>query len=223
MQMRHELKHFISAADSLVLRQRLDAICMQDPHAGAHGEYRVRSLYFDNYRDKALLEKLNGLNRREKFRLRLYDGDPGFIRLEKKIKAHGLCAKASAPLNAAEVEDILAGRLGFMPQSPHPLVVELYSKMQGQLLRPKQVVEYLRRAYVYPAGNVRLTLDSQMHTGGPAAFLQKTPPLLDAGAGALLLEVKYDGFLPEVIRRAVMLPGRQRESFSKYALGRRYG
>ena len=48
--------------------------------------YRVRSLYFDNYNDKVLREKIDGVNEREKFRLRLYNDDTSFIKLEKKVK-----------------------------------------------------------------------------------------------------------------------------------------
>ncbi len=87
--MRHELKYSINFADYQILRARLSKLFQRDPHA-ALGEYRVRSLYFDTAGDDALLEKTNGVNRREKFRLRLYDGDTSFIRLEKKIKVNGL-------------------------------------------------------------------------------------------------------------------------------------
>ena len=63
---RHEWKHEISYADLLAIRQRLRAVAESDPHA-ANGCYLIRSLYFDNAADKALREKIDGVNLREKF------------------------------------------------------------------------------------------------------------------------------------------------------------
>ena len=54
---RHELKYQIGPADHLALRQRLKAVMQQDLHTGADGRYTIRSVYFDNYRDKALRER----------------------------------------------------------------------------------------------------------------------------------------------------------------------
>ena len=80
MDFRHEWKHEISYSDLLALRARLPAVMAEDPHAD-NGKYEVRSLYFDNLGDKALREKTDGVNCREKFRLRYYNGDISFILL----------------------------------------------------------------------------------------------------------------------------------------------
>jgi len=69
LQFRHEVKHEISHHDMLVLRQRLKAVMMPDSHS-VNGQYEIRSLYFDSPDDKALREKLDGVNIREKYRLR---------------------------------------------------------------------------------------------------------------------------------------------------------
>ena len=66
-QYRHEWKHVLNIGDLLILRQRLRAIMESDPHA-IDGKYQIRSLYFDNLDDKALREKIDGVNMREKFR-----------------------------------------------------------------------------------------------------------------------------------------------------------
>ena len=95
---RHELKYQISPADYHALRQRLRAVMKRDPHTGADGLYTIRSVYFDNYGDKALREKVNGVQKREKFRIRYYNNDFSFITLEKKIKHNDLCMKIDAPV-----------------------------------------------------------------------------------------------------------------------------
>ena len=74
---RHELKYQIGPADHLVLRQRLKAVMQQDLHTGADGLYTIRSVYFDNYGDKALREKVNGVQKREKFRIRYHSQKKG--------------------------------------------------------------------------------------------------------------------------------------------------
>lgn len=223
MQYRHEWKHEINAADMLVLRQRLRAVMDQDIHAPG-GRYRVRSLYFDTPTDRALREKLDGVDRREKFRIRLYNGDTSVIHLEKKSKRGGLGTKQSAPLTASQARAILNGELDWMRDSPQPLVRELYAKMRTQLLRPKTVVDYAREPFVYGPGNVRVTLDYDIRTSlGCTDFLDPGCVTVPAGNAPVILEVKWDAFLPDVIREAVSLPGRRVGAFSKYAQCRIYG
>lgn len=220
---RHEWKHEINLSDRLVIRQRLRAVARPDPHARG-GCYRIRSLYFDTPSDKALREKIDGVDRREKFRLRFYDGDAALIHLEKKSKRNGLCAKETVSLTVDEVRAILAGDLAWMPASGRPLVVELYSKMTSQLLRPKTIVDYTREPFVYAPGNVRVTLDYDIRTGlGCTDFLNPDCPTIPVGDARTILEVKWDAYLPEAIRAAVQLPGRRASAFSKYAACRIYG
>ena len=94
---RHELKHFINYSDYLQIKNRLKFIASLDKFADSKtGQYKIRSLYFENIYDKVLLEKINGVDKREKFRIRLYNDDTSFIRLEKKSKKNGLCQKLNA-------------------------------------------------------------------------------------------------------------------------------
>lgn len=222
MDFRHEWKHEISYLDMLSLRLRLQAVAQPDTHA-VDGRYLIRSLYFDTPSDKVLREKLSGVSRREKFRIRYYNGDPTVIHLEKKSKLGGLGNKQSAALSIPEVSALLQGDLAWMLQSGRPLVQELYSKIMTQQLRPKTIVDYTREPYVYPAGNVRITLDYDIRTGlRPTEFL--TPGVtIPAGDAPIILEVKWDAFLPSVIRDAIQLEGRHASSFSKYAQCRIYG
>ncbi len=223
MDYRHEWKHELNAADLVVLRQRLRAVMEPDPHA-VDGKYRVRSLYFDTPSDRALREKVDGVDRREKFRLRYYDGDTSVIHLEKKSKLAGLGNKQTAPLTAAEAQAIVDGRLDWMPSHPQGLVRELYARMDTQLLRPRTIVDYLREPFVYAPGNVRVTLDYDIRTGLRCTdFLSPDCVTIPAGDAPIILEVKWDAFLPDLIRDAVGLPGRRVTAFSKYAQCRIYG
>ncbi len=223
MKPRHEWKHEITAADRLVLISRLSAIARRDVH-GQNGRYKIRSLYFDDPRDTALREKIDGVARREKFRIRYYGSDASYICLEKKSKWDGLCGKRSVLLSTQEVLALLDGDLDWMPDSGRPLVQELYWKMKSNVLRPRTIVDYTRDAFVFPAGNVRVTLDYNIRTGlGSTDFLNPDSVTVPAGDAPAILEVKWDEFLPDVIREAVQLPGRHTSAFSKYAACRIYG
>lgn len=210
-------------ADLLCIRQRLRAVAEPDPHA-ENGKYLIRSLYFDNSRDKALREKIDGVNLREKFRIRYYNGDPSVIHLEKKSKRSGLGTKYSAGLTPEEAQAIVNGDLDWMLRSERPLVQELYCKMRYQGLRPKTIVDYTREPFVYRPGNVRVTFDYDIRTGLSCTdFLNPDCVTVPAGDAAIILEVKWDEFLPNIIRDAVWVPGRRETAFSKYAQCRIYG
>ena len=205
------------------MRQRLRAIMKPDPNA-VDGKYFIRSLYFDTPTDTALREKLDGVNRREKFRIRYYNHDTTVIHLEKKSKLSGLGNKQSAPLTARQAQQIVDGDLDWMLSSPYSLIRELYAKMQIQQLKPKTIVDYTREPFVFGPGNVRVTIDYDIRTGlGCTDFLDPNCPTVPAGDAPILLEVKWDGFLPDIIRAAVQLDGRQVSAFSKYAQCRIYG
>ena len=220
---RHEDKHQIHPREDLVLAKRLRLLLPHDPYAGADGSYRVTSLYFDTPYDKALREKRDGVDRREKFRLRYYGERPDFLKLEKKWKINGLCGKRSARMTQEQVKELLSGSSEFLLDSDEPLFIELYSKIKGKGLWPKAIVRYDREAFLYAPGNVRITLDRDIRTGlgnvdflNPAIFYMRT---MEPGT---VLEVKYDAFLPELVRMAVQVPGRQAAACSKYALSRRF-
>ena len=222
MDFRHEWKHEITAYDRYILRLRLGAVCRPDAHA-VDGKYTIRSLYFDDGSDTALREKLDGVNIREKFRIRCYNGDTSLIHLEKKSKFNALGTKSSAPLAREEVRAILNGDLTWMMGSDRPLVCELYTKMVTQGLRPRTIVDYTREPFVYEPGNVRVTMDYNIRTGLTGTdFLDRDCITVPVPDDPIILEVKWDGFLPTIIRDIVQLTGRHTGAYSKYAACRAY-
>ena len=245
---RHEIKHYINMEDYILLRSRLRLIAKPDENAAADGGYLVRSLYFDNYADKAVVEKLAGLSKREKFRIRYYNGDVSFIRVEKKSKSNRLTYKESALITKEQCAAVINGKYDCLKSQPtqptqllqptppaqlappgepetqpglqNNLLMELYTKIRYQNLRPRSIVDYRREAYVYKAGNVRVTFDSNIRTSNSVSgFLNPKLPTIPA-ANAIILEVKYDGFLPGVIRDILQIGWRSDTEFSKYVAAR---
>lgn len=222
MDYRHEWKHEINFSDMLAIRQRMLAVAEPDKHT-INGKYTIRSLYFDNLSDKALREKLDGVSRREKFRIRYYNQDTALIHLEKKSKIGGLCNKQSTSLTFEEAQAVAHGRIDWMKDSGNPLICELYCKMKSQGLKPKTIVDYTREPFVYPPGNVRVTLDYNIRTGLSCIdFLNPDCITVPVSDSPIILEVKWDAFLPAVIRDAVQLRARRPTAFSKYAACRIY-
>ena len=223
IKMRHEFKHSLNKADDLLITHRLQKLFRHDTNSSPDGIYKITSLYFDTPYDKALRQKTDGVNRREKFRFRYYNDNTDFIRLEKKLKINGLCGKYGATITKQQMEMLLNGDIEFLLHSENPLFIELYSKMKGQLLAPKTLVRYDREAFVYPPGNVRVTLDRNLRTGlSSTDFLNPHVLYADVSDSLAVLEVKYDEYLPEIVKMAVQTPNRQSTANSKYAICRKY-
>lgn len=218
VRLRHELKYSIDRGACALLRERLGAVMRSDAHAGAGG-YEVRSLYFDDMYGSAYSDKSAGLLRREKFRLRIYDGDDGCIKLERKAKVGALCHKESERLSAHRTTRCWRAscRAGYAGPAGGARTAA-----RTRLLRPTVIVEYRREAFVCDAGNVRVTFDRDLCAcvGDTDLFSDRLRRLPCYRPGFLLMEVKFDGFLPAYIRRALQTDRQRCVSFSKYAVCR---
>ncbi len=216
MKYRHEYKCKISILEMIELRNRIEQVMKRDKFADSSGKYIVKSLYFDNYMDKAVREKEDGLNIREKFRIRYYNDDLNFMRLEKKNKRNNLCNKESAVITRQMCENIIDGEKCSVFDTDNNLLREFYSKMQYQVLRPRSIVVYSREAFVYDEGNVRVTFDSNVRgTNNVYSFLENNIPTISLFK-YIILEVKWDEYLPQVIRDIVQIGTKSISSYSKY-------
>ena len=226
MQLRHELKYRLTAADTLPLLERLHRVMRYDPfNAASQGKYEVYSLYYDTPHDKALREKQSGVACREKFRLRYYGNNDRVIHLEKKFKREGMTGKIQGSMTKDECMELLKGTGddGFMIRSVYPVLREFYLKRRAELLMPKTLVAYSRQAFVFGPGSVRVTIDTNIRTHPQSvAFFDRDAYRLDPNtAGFSLLEVKFDRFLPDVIREAIQTNAAL-ISYSKFEACRRF-
>lgn len=226
---RHEYKYYINACDRELLSRRLGAVLRKDHHVGPDGNYNIRSLYFDNFSDRALFEKINGGNPRAKFRIRMYNGDDSYISLEKKVKYGDLTQKLQARITREECEKIVSGDTEWMLNDGRGVVAELYAQMKGYNLRPKTLVEYTRTPFIYDPGDldvapgdVRITLDYDIRTGIYSDNLFDPFPCVPTDSFDIL-EVKYNEFLPDVVRYLINPICRSRQSSSKYEICRQFG
>lgn len=215
---RHELKHAISPLDALSLKRRFSAILRPDPH-GPDGVYAVRSLYFDDPYGRAAEEKLAGVRDRVKYRLRLYGGDLGAVRLERKAKEGEWVRKDSLWISPEEARELAAGDPRFLSRREEPEARRMLSEILSGPLQPSVLVEYTRTAYEYDIGNCRLTLDEDLRFGFHTEdFFSTCPVLLSAGTLSIL-EIKFDSYLPSHIAHLAQLHDRGRAAASKFLSG----
>lgn len=206
---RHEEKYIISYAQYATLKARAEKILTPDIH-GKNGSYTITSLYYDDPMDTALSEKLDGLARHTKFRLRTYDFSDKVIRLEKKVKEGILTQKESLSLTRAQLVSL------------ETLSEDLAVEMRTVGMRPAITVRYRRDAYTYPGTDLRLTFDTDLRVLPPEAQTLFDPnyggiPVLDGNQ--VIMEIKYGSYLPTFLRTLTAVPSQQL-SVSKYALCR---
>ncbi|KGE20119.1 polyphosphate polymerase domain-containing protein [Paenibacillus wynnii] len=220
--LRHEYKYYLHPHEYLSIRQRVSALLPLDPYSQSPEGYGIRSLYFDSPVDYALYDKVNGVFSREKFRIRIYNGSDHTIKLERKSKFGDYVHKESAPLTRAQYDAILQGDYSAVDGSTSSLIREFYLALAHKGYRPITIVDYLREAYVYDHGDVRITFDKRLVAGVnsidlfyPGLILKET---LDPAQ--TILEMKYNNFLAEDIRFAASPTLSNRSTISKYVICR---
>lgn len=221
--LRQELKYSLGRGEYAAIRRRCEVVMRRDPHTGPEGYYDIASLYFDDIADTALMQNYSGVSRREKFRIRMYNNDARTLHLEKKSKYGGLGRKASCPISEAQLRRLLDGDTSWMMDTGYPLMQELYCRMRNDLLRPKTIVGYRREPFIYDPGNVRVTFDFDIRSGiCDRDMLSGNTILVPVNPDRVLLEVKYDAFLPDIIRMILQEGTPRVQAFSKYAACRQY-
>ena len=198
-------------------------IMQPDKNAGRSGEYVVRSLYFDDYSDSCLYDNINGTDPREKFRIRIYNADLSYIRLERKCKEHGKTRKASCRIDERLCMEMIQGRSLRMDAVDADVYRKFCLWQNTKFLKPAVITEYDRIPYVYNDGNVRITFDQNIRAGALVKDFTKqriaTHPVMPLNQH--LLEVKFDEFIPDFIYSLVQTEKLRQTTFSKHYMCRR--
>lgn len=220
MSERKEEKYMIDMSDYLYLRSILCRMAKPDKNAIADNKYSVRSLYFDSLDDDAFFDKVNGVNNREKFRIRLYDRNTGPIKLEKKSKISTRTIKDSVNISEYQTRQIINGDTSWMMLKDSALFREFYVKHKTIPLVPKNIVEYTREAFVFNNFNIRITFDSDIRSTTSSVDLFDFDIPMIKLTDKIILEVKYDTFIPGYIKDILNQIDKKTTSYSKYANGR---
>ncbi len=218
--LRHELKFIIDDGTYRVLRARLSPLTIPDAYGNGVG-YRVTSLYFDDLYAGGYLDKLNGIMYRRKFRIRCYNLDPSHITLEAKHKDNEYVYKLSDALTREQYNAMLDGDCSFMCgcDGEEGAFGEFYRSDRLCRLKPKVIVDYFRDALIYPYGNVRITFDKKLSTCyNTIDMFDKNAFFSPVFVKEIILEVKYDDYLPDSIQSALQGLNAPQMSVSKYII-----
>jgi len=224
--LRHELKFYINEMQYHLLSSALDRVLDRDPNGDENNEYHIRSLYFDTVYNDALYDKLNGVQNRDKFRIRIYNLSDRVIKMECKTKVGSLISKRSLTIPRDLCEQLMAGDPTGLETTRSGLLNDIYREMTVNLLRPVVIVDYVREAYLHPAEEVRITFDKQLRTGmfSKDLFDPHVPTLPPLDNGEIILEVKYNRVMPPYIRDLITTycGGAVQCAISKYTICRRF-
>lgn len=225
--LRHELKYYINPVEYHLLSHALDQVLERDPNGDSErNEYHIRSLYFDTIDNRALLDKLNGVKDRDKYRIRIYNFSDKFIRMECKTKVGSLISKRSVPIPKLLAEQLIAGDPAGLERTRSGLLQDLFREMTLHLLRPVVLVDYVREAYLHPVEEVRITFDKQLRTGllSHDLFNPYVPTVSPFDNDEMILEVKFNRSLPPYIRDLLCtyVHSAQNSAISKYVWCRRF-
>ena len=222
---RHELKFFLNQGQYIELRTRLRQAMQRDENAlRSGGEYYIRSLYFDDMLDSAMREKLAGVDSRDKFRIRVYNESDAVIKLECKHKQEGYIQKQSLSLSRDECDRLCAGDYRFLYDRREPFARRMFAEFAVKRLRPVVIVDYWREPFVFPLQDVRVTFDRDVRTAyrGVELFDFSQPTYPAISGYDMVLEVKYNEYMPAYIRELLQTDTQVRSAISKYCLCRKY-
>lgn len=218
--LRHELKYYINESVYHTLRERFLTIVGPDPNMKKEEGYLITSVYFDDMFCSAEKEKIAGARFRKKFRIRSYEREDSFMRLECKSKFDEYISKTSAVLSREEYDRIMQNDLEFLLQRKERVCQELFGYNRTRLLKPRVAVEYLREAYISPLGNVRLTFDKDISAslGTPDMFDERFITAAILPEHVMVLEVKYDDYLPDFVKTTLRTAMTEKCAVSKYVM-----
>lgn len=217
---RQEIKFYITKQESISLQSRLGEILKPDAFA-QRGYYRVRSMYFDSLENIDFYEKLCGEKKRKKIRMRVYGKDPNTIKLELKDKDGAYQKKLSLLLSKDEADLMLNSDYGFLLERDEDNARLIYIIVTQGFYRPKRIIEYYRRAFVFPDFDTRITFDENIRScDGYQDFFAKELPFVPGYNEGVILEVKFNGILVHSIQKVIEECCPFPVSASKYAISR---
>lgn len=217
---RHEYKYLISREAADLLRYRLPHFMKRDPHAGPTGQYTIRSLYFDDLNFEAFYEKVSGVDNRTKYRIRCYNYSNALFKLEKKEKKGHLTRKTAQTISLSDVRALQETPEKPCPDHPKGLTEELRLQSICKGTKAMVLVDYDRTPFVCASGNTRITLDENLRTlpyqKDIFASGNAMVPVLEPGQ--VILEVKFDDYLPGYLSDVLADIPKAPMAISKFAL-----
>jgi hypothetical protein len=220
---RRELKYYINYIDYLNLKNRLSNIFSKDINSTKDGWYHVRSLYFDDKSNSSYHEKMSGVEKRNKYRIRIYNLDKDPVKIEIKSKINNIIIKDSAIIKAENVNKLISGDYSSLLNYNNPTTNKIYCEFTKDFYKPVVIVDYIRDAYNLDINNVRITFDSEIkkhEINLDSLFANNIDMSNVLNNNKIIMEIKYSGFIPSWLKNLLQVPRFERCAISKYTLSR---
>lgn len=218
---RNELKYYINYADYIVLSNLLDKGLKRDPNNFKNNGY-IRSLYFDNIFNDAFYEKLAGIEKRKKIRIRIYDFKGDLIKFEIKNKFNNNIFKETALIKKKNIKEIQNTNYDVLLKYNNKTLNKIYNIFKQNHFRPVVLIDYFREGYTYDLNHIRITFDKDLKSSTNCSDIFDKDvymiPLLKKGH--MIMEIKYNRFLPQWVKRLLQINRFERCAISKYCIGR---
>lgn len=215
---RHELKYYINRSDYEYARALLRELMQHDSHQKSEDGYFIRSVYFDDIYDSSVEEKLAGIENRDKYRLRIYDPDQSWAKLERKRKYNNYVKKSTVIVSKEEAQQILTGTYECLLEKDNSDARSIYYDLKRAYYRPVVTVDYIRDVYMLDYNEIRITFDKQLRSSTEDMSLfssdVQTEPIQKEEV--IIMEVKFNTCLPSWFTDVFRFESATLSAISKY-------
>lgn len=214
---RYEYKYIISYKDYISLKPYLELFLNHDKH-GDEEDYPVNSIYFDDVYHSGAMDKAFGNEVHRKYRVRYYD-TMDVMKLELKEKIGDVSTKYSSYITKELLEALKENDLDTLENHFDDQIIRRFA-LQSQLnhMKPILNIKYYREAYRDNADNLRITFDKYLSTSPIEQYDDEDYTKLMNDA-YMLLEVKYEHYLPKELKTILKKLNLNQISYSKYFMG----
>jgi hypothetical protein len=214
---RFEYKYLISYVDYFKVIDSLRFILNHDKH-GDELSYGVNSLYLDDLVFNGASDKAFGNEVHKKYRIRYYN-DFNKKKLELKIKSGHETEKLSTVINEEIYDAIIDRKLSVLEKYFDDVLIRRFTlDFLKSYLHPVCMIKYNREAYKDESDNLRVTFDHSLNVSRfEKGFEDMNLKLLSDSM--LILEIKYEHYLPRHIKELLNKLNLNQIAYSKYFMG----
>lgn len=226
---RFELKYFITEDEVSRLKTYVFPFMKADPYTELTGgnSYTVRSIYYDTWRLRFYSEKIDGLKRRRKLRIRTYNEHvaSSVASFEIKNKISSSCLKERALIQYESMLHLMDDSMDRAMPLPNlsrgeKLSLEKFLFLKDYMnLEPSVLVTYEREPYIGQLDSkIRVTFDRNIRgierPGLDQLFAESGFRHLETDK--VILELKFNNLMPAWLKKAVMGMSLYSRPISKY-------
>ncbi len=227
---RYEFKYVITNKLREKIQKDISYFMQIDNHAlsKTDNKYFVRSLYFENYNNSNFYEKIDGVRKRKKYRLRTYEkkeNSKNLIFLEQKSRFENHVTKYRKKIYKDDLNLFYNNNKVFdlLNRYDDNIIRSFLYDYTKKNIRPKVLVDYYRTPYISNFDmNFRLTIDQNIIVSRSSELFKSSNRKINSLLDHSILEIKFRRRIPSWFHKMIMGYNLQRISISKFVLGMKY-